>query len=88
MYGATDSGAAENRRIEELANYYDETDLGDTAWNESAVEVEHPELEQVSIRLPKDDLDLLKKRASRLGVGYTTLLRMVVREHLRSAPPR
>lgn len=88
MHRATDSGASENRRVEVLANHYDETDLGQTPWDESAVEMERPELEQVSIRLPKEDLDLLKKRASRLGVGYTTLLRMIVREHLRSAPPR
>lgn len=46
--------------------------------------VERPELEQISLRLPKADLEQLRGRAARAGVGYTTLIRMTVREYLRN----
>lgn len=74
-----------DERIEKLADYYDNIDLGETAWDEEGAEIERPELEQVSIRLPKEDLEILKRRAAKMGVGYTTLLRMIVREHVRSS---
>lgn len=74
-----------DERIERLADYYDRTDLGETPWSEEEVEIERPELEQISIRLPKQDLEVLRRRAAKMGVGYTTLLRMVVREHVRSS---
>lgn len=74
-----------DERIERLADYYDNTDLGETPWDGEEVEIERPELEQISLRLPKEDLVFLKRRAAKLGVGYTTLLRMIVREHVRSS---
>jgi len=74
-----------NERIQELADYYDNNDLGEAPWDEEEVEIERPELEQISLRLPKEDLEFLKRRAAKLGVGYTTLLRMIVREHVRSS---
>ena len=76
----------EQGRIEELARYFDRTDVSDPdAWEEAddAV-VERPELEQISIRLPKEDLAEIKRRANRAGVGYTTLIRVILREHLRN----
>jgi predicted DNA binding CopG/RHH family protein len=42
------------------------------------------ELEQISLRLPKEDLAALKRRTARAGVGYTMLIRMVVRQYLHS----
>jgi predicted DNA binding CopG/RHH family protein len=73
-------------RIEELARYFDQTDVSDPeAWEEADdALVERPELEQISLRLPKDDLAEIKRRANRTGVGYTTLIRMILREHLRN----
>jgi predicted DNA binding CopG/RHH family protein len=73
-----------DERIKSLADYYDNTDLGETPWDEGG-EIQRPELEQISLRLPKEDLEFLKRRAAKLGVGYTTLLRMIVREHVRSS---
>lgn len=71
--------------IHELAEYFDRTDAGGLEWREATdIKVERPELEQVSIRLPKEDLAELKRRAARAGVGYTTLVRMILREYLRS----
>lgn len=46
------------------------------------VVIERPELEQISIRLPKENLDALRRRAAKSGVGYTTLIHMIVRAHL------
>ena len=49
-------------------------------WEETTdVEIRRPELDQISIRLPKEDLARLKAQAARAGVGYTTLVRMVPR---------
>lgn len=76
----------EQSRIEELARYFDRSDVSDPdTWEEvdDAI-VERPELEQISLRLPKDDLAEIKRRANRTGIGYTTLIRMILREHLQN----
>jgi predicted DNA binding CopG/RHH family protein len=69
--------------LQELAEYFDRTDAGDLPWEEATdVVIERRELEQISLRLPKDDLAALKRRAARAGVGYTTLIRLIVRQYL------
>ncbi len=76
----------EQSRVEELARYFDRTDVSDPdTWEEAddAI-VERPELDQISLRLPKEDLAEIKRRANRAGVGYTTLIRVILREHLRN----
>lgn len=83
---------AEARRVlrgdvEEIADCYERTDTARLPWPETrdeqdAVRVERQELKQISIRLPKEDLDALCQRAARSGIGYTTLIRMILREHL------
>ena len=71
--------------LDKLADYFDRTDAGELPWDEgSEVMIERPELEQISLRLPKEDLSSLKRRAARLGVGYTTLVRMILHQYLRS----
>ncbi len=71
-------------RIEELADYYDNTDLGDVPSEEATdVEIERWELEQVSLKLPARDVKELRRRAAKMGIGYTTLIRMILRKHLR-----
>ncbi len=71
------------KRLAELAEYFDGTDAGDLDWQtETGDVIERPELEQISLRLPKQDLALLKKRAADLGVGYTTLIRMILRRYV------
>ncbi len=80
--------AAEEQRvlergdINEIADFYDRTDTGDLPWEPVDDVILGPELEQISIRLPKEDLDALRRRAAKSGVGYTTLIRMIVRAHL------
>ncbi len=69
--------------LEALAQYFDRTDTSELPWEEAAdLAVERPELEQISLRLPKEDLASLKRRAAQAGVGYTTLIRMILRQHL------
>jgi predicted DNA binding CopG/RHH family protein len=76
-------------RLDALAEHFDATDAGDLPWEEeSDVTIKRPELEQISIRLAKEDLAQLKAQATRAGVGYTTLVRIVLRRHLREAKAR
>jgi hypothetical protein len=78
--GGGELGAAE---LQQMADYFDRTDAGDLPWEEASdMIVGRPELEQVSLRLPKDDLAALKRRATAAGIGYTTLIRMIVRRYL------
>jgi predicted DNA binding CopG/RHH family protein len=70
-------------RVEELTDLYDRTDTSELSWEEADdVVIERPELEQISIRLPKDDLERIRRRAAKAGIGYTTLIRMILRAHL------
>lgn len=69
--------------VQEMAKFFDRTDTSELDLDEvDDVVIERPELEQISIRLPKEDLDALRRRAAKSGVGYTTLIRMIVRAHL------
>lgn len=73
----------EGGSVEEIADFYDRTDTGEFSWETSDEEaIGRPELEQVSIRLPKEDLDVIRRRAAKAGVGYTTLIRIILRAHL------
>lgn len=71
-------------RIDELAGYFDQTDTDNPeTWGEAEdAIVERPELEQISLRLPKEDLETIRRRAAKAGIGYTTLIRMILRAHL------
>lgn len=69
--------------VREMAEFFDRTDTTELDLDGvDEVVIERPELEQISIRLPKEDLEALRRRAARSGVGYTTLIRMIVRAHL------
>lgn len=69
--------------VREIAEFFDRTDTTELPLREADdVVVQRPELEQISLRLPKEDLAAIRKRAARSGVGYTTLIRMILREHL------
>ncbi|MEJ7840327.1 MAG: CopG family antitoxin [Rubrobacter sp.] len=68
--------------VQEMAEFFDRTDTGELDLGPADDVVVGSELEQISIRLPKEDLDALRRRAAKSGVGYTTLIRMIVRAHL------
>lgn len=63
-----------------LADFFDATDTQDLEWEDADVKFQRPELVHVSLRLPKEDLAAIKRAARRLGVGYTTYIRMVLRK--------
>ena len=89
MSEATRREGISEARIEELADYYDNTDLGDVPSEEATdVEIEGWELEQVSLKLPARDVKELRRRAAKMGIGYTTLIRMILRKHLRDTLAR
>ena len=78
----------EQEQIEELAEHFDRTDVGDPAEFEEVEDVvieRRPELEQISVRIPSEDLAALRQQADRAGIGYTTLIRMIIRDHLNSS---
>ena len=71
-------------RIKALAAYYDRTDTSDLEGEEvdpSIIDLDR-DMVQVSIRLPRRDLEHIKRCAERAGVGYTTLIRMMLQAHL------
>ena len=85
MRGIRRASDASDTDLEETAEYFDRTDVAELPWDEATeVTIEHPDLEQISIRLPKRDLEALRRQAARVGVGYTTLIRMILHQHLRN----
>lgn len=60
------------------ANYWDETE-------EVEVTVRKRARKPVSVKLSEADLKLLKRIARERGLGYTTLLRLWIKEKLRQA---
>ena len=78
----------EQARIEELAEQFDRTDVGDSEEFEEVEDVvvgRRPELAQISVRIPPEDLAALRQQAEHAGIGYTTLIRMIIRDHLNSS---
>ena len=70
--------------VKELADFWGSHDSADFDLEEAAdVTFQRPELEQVTIRLPKQVVERLKRRASALGIGYTTYARMILARHVR-----
>lgn len=79
--------APEQDRIEELAEHFDRTDVSDPAEFEEVEDVvieRSPELAQISVRIPPEDLAALRQQADHAGIGYMTLIRMIIRDHLNS----
>ena len=63
MRRAPDAGEPVRPDLDEMAEYFDQTDAGDLPWDEATdMAIQRPELEQISLRLPKEDLTALKRR--------------------------
>lgn len=78
MAGKAEGLQAKNVRA--LADFFDVTDTQELEWEDADVKFQRPELVHVSLRLPKEDLAAIKSAARRVGVGYTTYIRMVLRK--------
>lgn len=66
--------------IEETADFFDSIDTQELEWEDADVQFKRPEMAHISVRIPKEDLAVIKKKARKLGVGYTTYIRMVLRK--------
>ncbi|OIQ54297.1 CopG family antitoxin [Neomoorella thermoacetica] len=69
--------------IDKLADFFDRTDTQELDWEDADVEFKKPELVHVSVRLPKEDVVAIKKAARKKGLGYTTYIRMALREAIK-----
>ncbi|MDN5327103.1 MAG: hypothetical protein PWP41_1799 [Moorella sp. (in: firmicutes)] len=69
--------------IDKLADFFDRTDTQELDWEDADVEFKKPELVHVSVRLPKEDVAAIKKAARKKGLGYTTYIRMALREAIK-----
>lgn len=78
-------GLPKKREVEELAGFFDCNDTQNLEWGDADVEFKRPELVHISVRLHKEDLMALKRGAEKKGIGYTTYLRMLLREAIRGA---
>jgi predicted DNA binding CopG/RHH family protein len=58
--------------VEEFGDHVEDLDL----------QIRPARTEQIAVRLYKDDLETLKKRAKRRGIGHTTLARSIVERWL------
>ena len=69
----------ESGTLDELIDCFEQgDDLEDLDWED--VDSEPRKLEQISVRLVKNDIDFLRALADRWGIGYTNLIRMAVRD--------
>ncbi|TDA68772.1 MAG: ribbon-helix-helix protein, CopG family [Clostridia bacterium] len=62
-----------------LADFFDHADVTGLADLEEVQDRPHRGLVSVTVRLPKEDVEELKRRAARMGLGYTSLIRAAVR---------
>ncbi len=46
-----------------------------------------PALETVPVRVSRREIEELKRRGRRLGIGYTTYVRMLINRHVLEEPP-
>ena len=78
---------------DEIASWFAEVDLSeldlDEVTNTAVVADPRPArgLQTVSLRLPGWEVAELRKRADRLGLGYTTYIRLLVNRHLIDEEP-
>jgi predicted DNA binding CopG/RHH family protein len=83
---STKSRIPEFKSVEEEARFWDTHDTTDFEDEFKPVRVRFAKnlSHGLTIRLDPETLDQLRKEASEKGIGPTTLVRMLVREHLRA----
>lgn len=68
---------------EELVAWFELEDMSDYDLEEATdLEIERPELNTITIRLDREDIRQLKARAKKVGVGHTTMARILLHEIL------
>ncbi|MHB1042472.1 MAG: CopG family antitoxin [Eubacteriales bacterium] len=64
--------------IDEMAEFFDSTDSRELNWEDSNLRFERPKMKHVSIRIPEEDLKIIRHRASELGIGHTAMIRIIL----------
>lgn len=64
--------------VDEMANFFDRTPSQDLEWEDTDLRFERSKMIQVSIRIPEEDLKKIRCRATKLGIGHTALMRMML----------
>ena len=70
--------------VEKLAEFFDRVDTTELAALEGLPEVPERDLVNVSLRLPRRDVEVLKRVAAREGLPPSTFMRWVLRRFVRS----
>ncbi len=70
--------------VEKLAQFFDQVDTTELAGLEEVSEVPERDLVSVSLRLPRRDVEVLKRVAAREGLAPSTFMRWVLRRFVRS----
>lgn len=65
--------------LQALAGFFDRTDITELEGLEEVEGRPQRQMVAVTVRLPKEDVEELKRRAKSLGLGYTSLIRAAVR---------
>ena len=68
--------------LQALAEFFDRTDITKLEGLEELPDKPQRRLVSVTVRLPQEDVEELKRRAARLGLGYTSLVRAAVRRYV------
>ncbi|MDI6711244.1 MAG: CopG family antitoxin [Thermoanaerobacterales bacterium] len=66
--------------VQEMADFFDHTDVSELDLEDADVEFERPRMAHVSVRIPEDDLAAIKALAKKLGVGHTAFIRMILHQ--------
>jgi uncharacterized protein (DUF4415 family) len=69
------------RKDAQLAEF-DRRDLGDDILASRTGRVLHRPLQPTSILLDRDLIEKLRKKGAKRGLGYQTMLKVIVREHV------
>jgi len=64
--------------IDDMANFFDNTPSHELEWKDTDLKFKRPKMIKVSIRIPEKDLKIIQRRAARIGIGYTALMRMML----------
>ena len=74
--------------VEKLAEFFDQVDTTDLEGLDEVAEVPERELVNVSLRLPRHDVQVLKRVAAQEGLPPSTFMRWVLRRFVRGLTTR
>lgn len=64
--------------IDEMTEFFDRTNSRELDWEDSNLVFERQKMKHISIRIPEEDLKIIRHRANELGIGHTAMIRMIL----------